>query len=110
MRQLYIAEVLNLISMFFTKLSIATFLMYLDFAKRYKVIIWLTIVIIFAINGIMTLVTILGSCNPIVLNWDKSGPGSCWPRSVNAIATYIQSSKLRKWTGSSGMISIANET
>lgn len=93
LRYIYIGEVTNLLAMLFAKLSIAWFLLYLDFAKRYKLIIWSTIAIIITINGVLSMVSILANCDNIALNWNTTLEGSCWPRSVNTICGYIQSSE-----------------
>lgn len=55
---------------------------------------WTTVAIVILCNGILALVSILGSCRPIALNWDKSLEGSCWPRKVNTVGGYVQSGQL----------------
>lgn len=77
--------------MFFLKASIASYLIALDFSRRYRVIIWITVVLILLMNLLLPLVAILGTCKPLTLNWDRSVPGRCWPGTVNAASGYAQS-------------------
>lgn len=93
-KYLFIGQVTNLTAMLFTKLSIATFLLYLDFAPRYRMIMWTTVVLVILCNGILAHVSILGSCRPIARTWDKNLEGSCWPLKVNMVGGYVQSGQL----------------
>lgn len=92
MRSIYIGEATNLIAMLFAKLSIASFLLYLDFAPGYKITMWIAVGIVLLCNGAVALTSIFGACNPISLNWDESQPGQCWKPAVSKICTYVQSS------------------
>lgn len=87
----WIAQLTNLISMFFVKASIASYLIQLDFSKGYRIIIWISVFFIFGLNLIYPLIAVLGTCRPIALNWDRSLPGKCWPGTVNAGSGYAQS-------------------
>jgi hypothetical protein len=79
--------------MLFAKLSIAAFLLYLDFAPGYKVAMWITVGIVILCNGAVALTSIFASCNPISLHWNMNQPGQCWAPAVSKICTYVQSSK-----------------
>ncbi|KAI5206715.1 hypothetical protein E4T39_02323 [Aureobasidium subglaciale] len=93
LRWIWIGEATNLISMLFAKLSIAAFLLYLDFAPGYKIAMWFTVGIVLACNGVVALTSIFGSCAPVSLNWNKNQPGQCWDPHVNKICTYVQSGR-----------------
>jgi hypothetical protein len=79
--------------MLFAKLSIAAFLLYLDFAPGYKIAMWITVAIVVMCNGAVALTSIFGSCNPVSLHWNMDQPGQCWKPAVSKIATYVQSGK-----------------
>ncbi|KAL1311509.1 hypothetical protein AAFC00_001632 [Neodothiora populina] len=91
LRFIWYAEVLNLLGMFLAKLSIATFLLYLDFTKKYRIVIWSTIALVVICNGAVAMTSILAACDNVALNWDMTLPGKCWPRSVNMICGFVQS-------------------
>jgi hypothetical protein len=94
LRLIWVAELTNLVSMLFAKLSIGAFLLYFDFSRGYKVLVWSTVGIVIVCNGVVSLTSIIGSCDPIALNWDMRIPGKCWEPIVSKICVYIQSSKL----------------
>lgn len=91
LRWIWIGEATNLIAMLFAKLSIASFLLYLDFAPGYKIAMWITVGIVLVCNGAVALTSIFGSCDPISLNWDMKQSGQCWDPVINKICTYVQS-------------------
>ncbi|KAI4836094.1 hypothetical protein E4T44_08460 [Aureobasidium sp. EXF-8845] len=91
LRWIWIGEATNLISMLFAKLSIAAFLLYLDFASGYKIAMWITVAIVIMCNGAVALTSIFGSCNPVSLHWNMNQPGQCWKPEISKIATYVQS-------------------
>ncbi|KAI5256355.1 hypothetical protein E4T42_01622 [Aureobasidium subglaciale] len=91
LRWIWIGEATNLISMLFAKLSIAAFLLYLDFAPGYKIAMWFTVGIVLVCNGAVALTSIFGSCSPVSLNWNMNQPGQCWDPRINKICTYVQS-------------------
>lgn len=91
LRWIWIGEATNLISMLFAKLSIAAFLLYLDFAPGYKIAMWITVGIVLVCNGAVALTSIFAACDPISLNWNMQQPGQCWDPIVNKICTYVQS-------------------
>jgi hypothetical protein len=93
LRWIWIGEATNLISMLFAKLSIAAFLLYLDFAPGYKIAMWITVGIVIVCNGAVALTSIFGSCNPVSLHWNINQPGQCWKPEISKIATYVQSGK-----------------
>ncbi|KAG9528258.1 hypothetical protein KCU93_g4471, partial [Aureobasidium melanogenum] len=91
LRWIWIGEATNLIAMLFAKLSIASFLLYLDFAPGYKIAMWIAVGIVLVCNGAVALTSIFGSCDPISLNWNMKQPGQCWDPVINKICTYVQS-------------------
>lgn len=92
---IYVGEATNLIAMLFAKLSIAAFLLYLDFAPGYKITMWITVGIVLVCNGAVSMTSIFAACNPISLNWNMNQSGQCWEPSVNQVCTYVQSGKSR---------------
>ncbi|KAI4727535.1 hypothetical protein E4T49_04712 [Aureobasidium sp. EXF-10728] len=89
LRLLWIGEATNLISMLFAKLSIAAFLLYLDFAPGYKIAMWFTVGLVLLCNGVVALASIFGSCTPVSMNWNMNQPGQCWNPFVNKVSSNI---------------------
>ncbi|CAD0084701.1 unnamed protein product, partial [Aureobasidium vineae] len=89
LRWIWIGEATNLISMLFAKLSIAAFLLYLDFAPGYKIAMWITVGLVLLCNGAVALTSIFGSCSPVSLNWNMNQPGQCWDPFVNKVSSNI---------------------
>lgn len=88
---LFIAKITNVFAMLLLKASIAVFLISLDFSTTYRVIIWLSIVLVTIFNLVIPFIVIFGSCTPLEKNWNLKVPGHCWPKVVNEFSAYSQS-------------------
>ncbi|KAF1931902.1 uncharacterized protein M421DRAFT_55219 [Didymella exigua CBS 183.55] len=76
---LWIDQILNVIAVAFLKWSICAWLMILNFSKTYQVIVWLSILMVTALNFLAPVLTFLG-CVPLEKNWNFAYQGSfkCW--------------------------------
>ena len=87
----YIAKVTNVFAMFLLKTSIALYLFALDFSPLYRIIIHISLALVFTFNLVVPFVILFGSCTPIALNWNRKLHGHCWPTAVNLFSGYSQS-------------------
>jgi len=76
---LWIDQIVNVIAVAFLKWSICAWLLVLNFSKAYRVIVWLSILMVTALNFLAPVLTFLG-CIPLEKNWNLTYQGSyrCW--------------------------------
>lgn len=105
---IFISQTLNVYAMFLVKASIVAFLMALDLGSRYRIIIWISLVIVVLCNFVMMLILHFAYCRPYWSRWDsnvkgialpsihmkrsakKTFLGKCWPASVSEATAYVQ--------------------
>ncbi|QDS73256.1 hypothetical protein FKW77_004272 [Venturia effusa] len=90
MHVIFITQTLNVYAMFLVKASIVAFLMALDLGRSYRIIIWISAVIVVLCNFIMMLILHFAYCRPYWSRWDSSVKGECWPASVSETSAYVQ--------------------
>mgnify|MGYP004510469141 CR=1 FL=1 len=78
---LWIDQILNIIAVAFLKWSICAWLLVLDFSTTYQIIVWLSILMVTALNFLAPVLTFLG-CVPLEKNWNLmyKGPFRCWAK------------------------------
>ncbi|KAH6643610.1 hypothetical protein C7974DRAFT_347772 [Boeremia exigua] len=76
---LWITQIVNVIAVAFLKWSICAWLLVLNFSRVYQVIIWMSILMVTALNFLAPVLTFLG-CVPLEKNWNFGfqGPFKCW--------------------------------
>ncbi|KAF3035829.1 hypothetical protein E8E12_006436 [Didymella heteroderae] len=76
---LWIDQIVNVIAVAFLKWSICAWLLILNFSKTYQIIVWLSILMVTALNFLAPVLTFLG-CVPLEKNWNFAYQGSfkCW--------------------------------
>lgn len=76
---LWIDQIVNVIAVAFLKWSICAWLLILNFSKSYQVIVWLSILMVTALNFLAPVLTFFG-CVPLEKNWNLVYPGKskCW--------------------------------
>ena len=76
---LWIDQIINVIAVAFLKWSICAWLLILNFSKTYQVIVWLSILMVTALNFLAPVLTFLG-CVPLEKNWNVMYQGhfKCW--------------------------------
>lgn len=82
-----IAQPMNILGLFFLKASIVALLIRIKVRMRYKVILYITLALNFAIT-VAGLVIAFAQCQPFEKNWFVDMPGTCWPRDAFTIALY----------------------
>ncbi|KAE9976023.1 hypothetical protein EG328_002862 [Venturia inaequalis] len=87
---IFISQTLNVYAMFLVKASIVAFLMALDLGRSYRIIIWISAVIVLLCNFVMMLILHFAYCRPYYSRWDFSVKGDCWPASVSEATAYVQ--------------------
>jgi hypothetical protein len=71
---------LNLIAVAFLKWAICSWLLVLNFSKVYRVIVWLSILMVTALNFLAPVLTLFG-CSPLEANWNYGyTPKKCWAK------------------------------
>jgi hypothetical protein len=87
---LWIDQILNLIAVSFLKWSICAWLLVLNFSRVYQAIIWLSILMVTALNFLAPILTLMG-CVPLEKSWNYGyqGDGYCWARG-NIYLSYTQ--------------------
>ncbi|KAF2015173.1 hypothetical protein BU24DRAFT_424060 [Aaosphaeria arxii CBS 175.79] len=77
---LWVSQITNIIAVAILKWSICAYLLVLNFSKSYRIIIWLSILMITVFNFLIPVLTLFG-CTPLESNWN---PGitkkKCWAR------------------------------
>lgn len=78
---LWIDQILNVIAVAFLKWSICAWLLVLNFSKSYRIIVWLSILMVTALNFLAPVLTFFG-CIPLEKNWNfvYQGPFKCWAK------------------------------
>ncbi|KAJ6285827.1 hypothetical protein J3E71DRAFT_210178 [Bipolaris maydis] len=78
---LWITQIVNIIAMAFLKWSICAWLLVLNFSKIYQTIIWLSILMVTALNFLAPVLTLFG-CTPLEKNWNFGfkGESHCWAK------------------------------
>ncbi|KAF1952475.1 hypothetical protein CC80DRAFT_538163 [Byssothecium circinans] len=78
---LWINQIINIIAVAVLKLSICTYLLVLDFSKTYRIVVWISIVLIVAFNLFAQVFTLFG-CAPLDANWNiaKKAKAKCWAK------------------------------
>ncbi|KAE9976089.1 hypothetical protein BLS_002273 [Venturia inaequalis] len=72
MHVIFISQTLNVYAMFLVKASIVAFLMALDLGRSYRIIIWISAVIVLLCNFVMMLILHFAYCRPYYSRWDFS--------------------------------------
>ncbi|EUC45544.1 hypothetical protein COCMIDRAFT_95192 [Bipolaris oryzae ATCC 44560] len=90
LHMIFITQCLNVYAMFLVKASICAYLMALDFGRSYRVLIWISVVIVVLCNLVMMLVLHFAYCRPYYSRWDFSVEGECWSEAVSDATAYMQ--------------------
>ncbi|KAH7069137.1 hypothetical protein BKA63DRAFT_536377 [Paraphoma chrysanthemicola] len=90
LHMIFIGQCLNVYAMFLVKASICAYLMALDFGPSYRVIIWISVVVVVLCNFVMMLILHFAYCRPYYSRWDFTVKGECWPASVSEATAYVQ--------------------
>ncbi|KAF1832844.1 hypothetical protein BDW02DRAFT_528991, partial [Decorospora gaudefroyi] len=84
-------QLLNLYSMWIVKLSICAYLLALNFSKRYRWVVWGTIVFVTVFNFLLPVTQHLGLCRPLASRWDtRITDKKCWSQMVRISIAYTQ--------------------
>lgn len=75
----FITQTLNVYSMFLVKGSIVAFLMALGPGRSYRIIIWISAIIVVLCNFVMMLILHFAYCRPYWSRWDQTVKGSFRP-------------------------------
>ncbi|KAL5385306.1 hypothetical protein DPSP01_004765 [Paraphaeosphaeria sporulosa] len=86
----FISINLQMNAMFLVKLSVCTYLLALNFSRRFRVIMWLVTLIVVMFNLIMPLLFNFWSCQPYYFRWHPEIVPECWPEMVGMVAIYAQ--------------------
>ncbi|KAL1798177.1 hypothetical protein ACET3X_002214 [Alternaria dauci] len=86
---LWITQIVNIIAVAFLKWSICAWLLVLNFSTLYRVIIWLSILMVTAFNFLAPVLTLFG-CTPLERNWNfgYTGESHCWARGTLALSYF----------------------
>ncbi|KAI4660340.1 uncharacterized protein J4E78_005043 [Alternaria triticimaculans] len=87
---IFITQCLNVYAMFLVKASICAYLMALDFGRSYRVLIWVSVIVVVLCNFVMMLILHFAYCRPYYSRWDLSVQGKCWPEAVSDATAYVQ--------------------
>ncbi|KAF2027633.1 hypothetical protein EK21DRAFT_102349 [Setomelanomma holmii] len=87
---IFISQCLNVYAMFLVKASICAYLMALNFGKSYRIIIWISVVVVVLCNFVMMMILHFAYCRPYYSRWDFSVKGKCWPEAVSETTAYVQ--------------------
>ncbi|KAJ4295035.1 hypothetical protein N0V90_007043 [Kalmusia sp. IMI 367209] len=90
LHMIFIGQCLNVYSMFLVKASICAYLMALNFGPSYRILIWISVVIVVLCNFIMMLILHFAFCRPYYSRWDFSVKQECWPEAVSEGTAYAQ--------------------
>ncbi|KAG9194045.1 hypothetical protein G6011_04080 [Alternaria panax] len=84
---LWITQIVNIIAVAFLKWSICAWLLVLNFSTLYRVIIWLSILMVTAFNFLAPVLTLFG-CTPLERNWNfgYTGESHCWAKGTLALS------------------------
>lgn len=75
---LWINQIINIIAVAILKWSICAYLLVLDFSRLYRAIVWVSILVITAINFLAPVFTLFG-CAPLEANWNRAiKDKKCW--------------------------------
>lgn len=86
----FVAAVMNVYAMFLIKLSICSYLLYLNFSKSFRIIIWASAIVVVICNFAIPATIHWGQCRPLAFRWDTRIKGSCWPLAVRLACSYTQ--------------------
>ncbi|KAH6669046.1 hypothetical protein B0J14DRAFT_156097 [Halenospora varia] len=86
----FVAAILNVYAMFLIKLSICSYLLYLNFSKSFRIIIWISVFVVVICNFMIPATIHWGQCRPVAFRWDTRVKGSCWPLAVRLACSYTQ--------------------
>jgi hypothetical protein len=70
------------------KVAIGISLLRIKLSKRFTWVIYACIVVSVLVN--LTVLAQFSSCTPTEKIWNPSIEGTCWPRSVSVICSYVQ--------------------
>ncbi|RYN82669.1 hypothetical protein AA0120_g9450 [Alternaria tenuissima] len=86
---LWITQIVNIIAVAFLKWSICAWLLVLNFSTLYRVIIWLSILMVTAFNFLAPVLTLFG-CTPLERNWNfgYTGESHCWAKGTLALSYF----------------------
>ncbi|CAN9176903.1 unnamed protein product [Alternaria sp. RS040] len=86
---LWITQIVNIIAVAFLKWSICAWLLVLNFSKLYRIIIWLSILMVTAFNFLAPVLTLFG-CTPLERNWNfgYTGESHCWAKGTLALSYF----------------------
>jgi hypothetical protein len=87
---IFITQCLNVYSMFLVKASISAYLLALDFGRSYRILIWVSAVVVVLCNFVMMLIPHFAYCRPYYSRWDFSVQSECWPAAVSEATAYVQ--------------------
>ncbi|KAF2791288.1 hypothetical protein K505DRAFT_363963 [Melanomma pulvis-pyrius CBS 109.77] len=77
---LWIVQIINIIAVAVLKWSICAYLLVLNFSKLYRVIVWLSILVVTVFNFLIPVLTLFG-CSPLEANWNRGITGAkCWAK------------------------------
>lgn len=90
LHMIFITQCLNVYAMFLVKASIRAYLLALKFVRSYRVLVWVSVVVVVMYNFIMMLNLHFAYCRPYFSRWDFSMKQECWPASVSEATAYVQ--------------------
>lgn len=90
LHMIFITQCLNVYGMFLVKASICAYLMALNFGPSYRILIWVSVVIVVLINFVMMVILHFAFCRPYYSRWDFSVKQECWPAAVSEGTAYAQ--------------------
>jgi hypothetical protein len=86
----FISICLQMYAMFLVKLSVCTYLLALNFSRKFRVIMWIVTLIVVIFNLAMPLLFHFWSCRPYYFRWNPEIVPECWPEIVGTVTEYAQ--------------------
>ncbi|KAF2830826.1 hypothetical protein CC86DRAFT_283628 [Ophiobolus disseminans] len=88
LRYLWLGQLLNLYGMALVKLSICAYIFMLNFSKKFRILIWVSVVVHIGLNFVFPTIILFGECTPYSKHWKTTEPGSCWSTKPKVISGY----------------------
>jgi len=75
--------------MAFVKGSVCAYLFMLDFSKKFRMMVWVSLAFHIATNFVFPSVILFGECRPISKHWHPEQPGRCWGPKPRTTSGYL---------------------
>lgn len=86
----FISICMETCAMFLVKLSICSYLLGLNFSRKFRIVIWIVVLVVLVFGLVLPSLLHYFYCQPYYYSWTPGVKPHCWPQAVGTVAEYAQ--------------------